>query len=88
MPDALAHYRVSTAKQGQAALAHGWHLTITAHFTEIESGHKKNRAQLEAALDHARRSKAILLIAKLDRLSPQRRLHQHHHGSGCRLHRR
>ena len=35
----------------------------------MESGRKKNRAQLEAALDQARRSGAVLLIAKLDRLA-------------------
>lgn len=78
---AIAYYRVSTAKQGisglgleaqqamvsQYAAANG--LIIVASFTEIESGRKRHRAQLEAALDAARRQRAVLLIAKLDRLS-------------------
>ena len=81
MPEAVAYYRVSTVKQGQSGLglesqraivqglvaARG--LTLAAEFTEVESGRKKNRAQLEAALDQARRSGAVLLIAKLDRLA-------------------
>lgn len=78
---AVAYYRVSTAKQGAsglgleaqrvavAALAAERGLTITADFTEVESGRKVRRPQLEAALDAARRTGAVLLIAKLDRLA-------------------
>jgi len=43
--------------------------TILATFTETESGAVSNRPQLAAALDMCRRQKAILLIARLDRLS-------------------
>lgn len=78
---AVAYYRVSTQKQGASGLgleaqeasvnayaqAHG--LTITAAFTEVESGRKRNRPQLEAALSASARSGAVLLIAKLDRLA-------------------
>lgn len=78
---AIAYYRVSTQRQGQSGLGleaqrvdverlaqqHGY--TITAEFTEVESGRKKNRPQLEAALQLAKRSGAALLIAKLDRLA-------------------
>lgn len=42
---------------------------ILATFTEVESGAVRNRPQLAAALDLCRRKKAILLIARLDRLS-------------------
>lgn len=79
--EAVAYYRVSTQKQGRSglgleaqqaavvnlALMRG--LTLVREFTEIESGRKKNRAQLEAALDLCRRTGAVLLIAKLDRLT-------------------
>lgn len=79
--EAVAYYRVSTAKQGRSGLgleaqqaavtrlAAERGLTVTHEFTEIESGRKKNRAQLEAALDLCRRTGAVLLIAKLDRLA-------------------
>ncbi|WP_343761582.1 recombinase family protein [Deinococcus depolymerans] len=78
---AVAYYRVSTAKQGVSglgleaqraavqALAVSRGLSITAEFTEVESGRKVRRPQLEAALDAARRAGALLLIAKLDRLA-------------------
>lgn len=42
---------------------------LVAAFTEVESGRKADRPQLAAALDACRRSKAILVIAKLDRLA-------------------
>jgi DNA invertase Pin-like site-specific DNA recombinase len=41
---------------------------VTA-FTEVESTRKHDRPQLAAALDACRKHKAVLLIAKLDRLA-------------------
>jgi DNA invertase Pin-like site-specific DNA recombinase len=78
---AVAYYRVSTPRQGQSGLGieaqqvdvqrlaaqHGF--TITQEFTETESGRKKNRPRLEAALQLARQTNAVLLIAKIDRLA-------------------
>ena len=43
---------------------------LVAEFTEIESGRRHtNRPQLLAALDECRKSRAVLLIARLDRLA-------------------
>ena len=77
---AIAYYRVSTDRQGKSGLgleaqaeavqnyvaANGYQLA--GAFTEIESGRKNNRPQLLAALSECKRIKAILIIAKLDRL--------------------
>ena len=43
--------------------------TLIAEFTEVESGRRKNRPQLTAALTQARKCKAGVVVAKLDRLS-------------------
>jgi DNA invertase Pin-like site-specific DNA recombinase len=45
------------------------HGHIVAEFTEVESGRKSDRPQLLAALSECRKRKAILVIAKLDRLA-------------------
>jgi DNA invertase Pin-like site-specific DNA recombinase len=46
---------------------------LLGEFTEVESGKRKNRPELNAALALAKKQKAILIIAKLDRLA--RNLH-------------
>ena len=80
MKTLIAYYRVSTQKQGRSGLgleaqraavaefaaAHG---TIVAEFTEVESGKRDDRPQLEAALAACKKRKATLVIAKLDRLA-------------------
>src|SRR5262245_18387191 len=47
----------------------GGFCTMTAEFTEVESGKHADRSQLAAALAACKRHKAKLVIAKLDRLS-------------------
>ena len=80
----VPYRRVSTVMQGRSGLgleaqdaaiadycrANG--CTIVTTYTEVETAKKdelKNRPELVKALAHAKRAKAILLIAKLDRLS-------------------
>lgn len=77
----VAYYRVSTDKQGQSGLGldaqrkavmdylNGGAWELVAEYTEVESGKRANRPQLEKALEACRRQKAKLVIAKLDRLS-------------------
>jgi DNA invertase Pin-like site-specific DNA recombinase len=77
----VAYYRVSTDRQGrsglgleaqrEAVIRHlaGQAGTLRAEFTEIESGKRKDRPQLAAAVAAAKKSKATLIIAKLDRLA-------------------
>lgn len=77
----VAYYRVSTDRQGRSGLgleaqaesvrrhverARG---EIAATFTEIESGKRADRPELAHALETARRRRATLVIARLDRLS-------------------
>jgi DNA invertase Pin-like site-specific DNA recombinase len=77
----IAYRRVSTARQGAsglgleaqdaavAAYAGGIGGTIARTYTEIETGKRADRPQLARALADAKRSRAILVIAKLDRLA-------------------
>ena len=76
----VAYYRVSTDRQGQSGLGleaqqlavenylNGGDWQLIDSFTEVESGKRSNRPQLQVALDACRRQKATLVIAKLDRL--------------------
>lgn len=81
MADIIAYYRVSTAKQGQSGLGLEGQKTaleayakqtggrIVASYREVESGKLAERPELAKALAHAKRSKATLVVAKLDRLA-------------------
>jgi DNA invertase Pin-like site-specific DNA recombinase len=77
----VAYYRVSTDKQGQSGLGldaqrqavmtylNGGTWKLVAEHTEVESGKRNARPELERALAACRKHKAKLVIAKLDRLS-------------------
>ena len=77
----IAYYRVSTARQGDsglgleaqqakvAQLAAERGAVVVAEFVEVESGRKANRPQLAAALAEARKRKAVVAVAKLDRIA-------------------
>lgn len=76
----VAYYRVSTESQGRSTLGVEAQKTmvrsyikegdtILEEFTETESGKNNNRPKLNQAIAFAKANKAILLIAKLDRLS-------------------
>ena len=80
-PRFVAYYRVSTDKQGRSGLGldaqraavethvAGARGAVCAGFVEVESGRKRDRPQLAAALAAARGHRAVLVIAKLDRLA-------------------
>jgi DNA invertase Pin-like site-specific DNA recombinase len=77
----VAYYRVSTDRQGKSGLGldaqreavmnylDGGRWTLVDEFTEVESGKRNDRPELERALAACKRQKAKLVIAKLDRLS-------------------
>jgi DNA invertase Pin-like site-specific DNA recombinase len=81
MADLIAYCRVSTKQQGASGLGmeaqraaveafarqHG--AKVAALYVEVESGKKADRPELAKALAHAKRSKAILCVTKLDRLA-------------------
>ena len=77
----VAYYRVSTDEQGRSGLGleaqkkaveeflNGGDWDLVAEFTEVESGGKSDRPELEEALKLCKRRMATLVIAKLDRLA-------------------
>jgi len=81
VPGFVAYYRVSTAKQGQSGLgleaqreaveryvrAVGG--MVLAEYVEIESGKRNDRPEVAKAIAACRARRAILVIAKLDRLA-------------------
>jgi DNA invertase Pin-like site-specific DNA recombinase len=83
MKAAVAYIRVSTSKQGKSGLgleaqrtiierfAQSEGFEIAEVFTEVQSGKDddQRRPQLAAALEAARKAKAPVIVAKLDRLS-------------------
>lgn len=80
MSECIGYIRVSTQKQGQSGLGleaqkaaiEAWanaHNLKTVFVTEIESGKIKSRPGLAKAIEMARQSKAVLVVAKLDRLA-------------------
>ncbi len=84
MPEAnrpyIAYYRVSTDRQGRSGLGleaqqqavHGFlqgRGELITSFMEVESGKRNDRPEIAAALAACRKYKAVLVIAKLDRLA-------------------
>jgi len=81
----VTYYRVSTQRQGKSGLGldaqkqaiedylNGGNHKVLKEFTEIETGKGGNaldrRPVLKEAIEHAKKHKAKLLIAKLDRLA-------------------
>ena len=79
----VAYLRVSTDKQGirglgieaQRRAVHDYasrqrdKTTLLAEYLEVESGRRADRPELWKAIDHASNAGALLVIAKLDRLS-------------------
>ncbi len=77
----VAYYRVSTRKQGVSGLGLESQKAIVEKyvgsvggelinsFTEVESGRKQSRQELSKAVETCLQSKAVLIVAKLDRLA-------------------
>jgi DNA invertase Pin-like site-specific DNA recombinase len=77
----IAYYRVSTSRQGKsglgieaqqsavAAYLNGGDWQIVADFTEVESGKRSDRPELDKALAAARLHRASLVVSKVDRLT-------------------
>ncbi|MFC0409771.1 recombinase family protein [Roseomonas elaeocarpi] len=81
-PPFVAYYRVSTEQQGRSGLglaaqkeavvkllANRPGSRLVAEFEEVESGKRNDRPQLAAALAACRTRRAVLVIAKIDRLA-------------------
>ena len=80
MVEYVVYYRVSTERQGRSGLGLDAQRsmverflmptdTISAEFTEIESGKNDKRSELWKAITLVKKTKAKLLIPKLDRFS-------------------
>lgn len=84
MKNFVIYYRVSTRKQGESGLGlEAQHrdvglffdsyatepYEVIAEFTDIESGSNDKRVEFNKAVELAKKHKATLLVAKLDRIS-------------------
>jgi DNA invertase Pin-like site-specific DNA recombinase len=81
MEKLVAYFRVSTKRQGESGLglagqqtdverfASGHNGEVIRQFVEVETGTRKDRPELDKALAFAKRAKARLVVAKLDRLA-------------------
>jgi DNA invertase Pin-like site-specific DNA recombinase len=77
----IAYYRVSTTRQGKSGLGleaqrqavaqylNGGDWQIVAEFTEVESGKRSDRPELDKALAAARMHRCPLVVSKVDRLT-------------------
>lgn len=78
----VAYFRVSTTRQGQSGLGldaqrqavadfleNGDTWKCLGEFTEVESGKRADRPELVKAIAECKKRKAVLIIAKLDRLA-------------------
>jgi DNA invertase Pin-like site-specific DNA recombinase len=77
----IAYYRVSTTGQGKSGLGieaqraavanylNGGNWKIIAEFTEVESGRRSDRPELDKALAAARLHRVPVVVAKVDRLT-------------------
>jgi DNA invertase Pin-like site-specific DNA recombinase len=77
----VAYYRVSTARQGKSGLGieaqrqavatylNGGDWRIVGEFTEVESGKRADRPELDKALAAARLHRCPLIVSKVDRLT-------------------
>ena len=78
----VIYYRVSTDKQGQSGLGLEAQqqqvktylqskpdAEVVAEYVEVDSGKKVNRIELNKAVADAKKNKAVLLVAKLDRVA-------------------
>jgi len=77
----VAYFRVSTQRQGESGLGleaqreavlrflNGGDWKLAKEFTEVESGGKAERPELDAAMRYAKRYGATVIVAKLDRLA-------------------
>ena len=77
----IAYYRVPTKRQGDSGLGLEAQRSavlaqversgckLIGEYREVESGRKDDRPELAKAIAHARAAKAVLIVAKLDRLS-------------------
>lgn len=77
----ISYCRVSTERQGTSGLglqaqesaidtyAKQTGGSLIGRFVEVESGKRADRPELARALAHAKRTKAVLVVAKLDRLA-------------------
>ncbi len=81
MNSLVAYYRVSTRRQARSGLGLEAQQAavldfqmrsgaeVLSIFTEVETGTRSDRPQLAKAIAHAKRARATLVVAKLDRLA-------------------